>query len=145
MGSERMQDFRKCGYQFPYRQGVAINLAPADLRKEGSAFDLPMALELAGCQGQFFRKTLDKIIFLGELSHDGGSEVGAWGRRDGARRCWPSGFQRFCRLCRSKRRSGQRAFITWRERFEGSQGLIGTRPFRSPHHKLQRLGIEECP
>jgi len=43
-----------------------MNLAPADLRKEGSAFDLPMALELAGCQGQFFGRELDKIIFLGE-------------------------------------------------------------------------------
>jgi magnesium chelatase family protein len=40
---------RNCGYEFPYGQGVTINLAPADLRKEGSAFDLPMALGLAGC------------------------------------------------------------------------------------------------
>ena len=54
VGSQRMQGFRKCGYQFPDGPGVAINLAPADLRKEGSAFDLLMALELAGCQGQFF-------------------------------------------------------------------------------------------
>jgi len=47
---------------------VTINLAPADLRKEGSAFDLPMALGLAGCQGQFFGKVLDQMMFLGELS-----------------------------------------------------------------------------
>jgi len=50
----------------PCGQRLAMNLAPADLRKEGSAFDLPMALELAGCQGQFFGRELDKIIFLGE-------------------------------------------------------------------------------
>jgi len=50
---------------------VTINLAPADLRKEGSAFDLPMALGLAGCQGQFFGKALDQMMFLGELSLDG--------------------------------------------------------------------------
>ena len=42
---------RNCGYEFPYGQGVTINLAPADVRKEGSGFDLPMALGLVGCQG----------------------------------------------------------------------------------------------
>ena len=62
---------RNCGFEFPYGQGVTINLAPADLRKEGSAFDLPMALGLAGCQGQFFGKVLDGMMFLGELSLDG--------------------------------------------------------------------------
>src|ERR1700682_2268683 len=62
---------RNCGYEFPYGQGVTINLAPADVRKEGSGFDLPMALGLVGCQGQFFGKQLDKMMFLGELSLDG--------------------------------------------------------------------------
>src|SRR5262249_28055715 len=53
---QRMKSaLKNCGIEFPYGQGVTINLAPADLRKEGSAFDLPMALGLAGCQGQFFR------------------------------------------------------------------------------------------
>src|SRR5260370_36600716 len=58
---------RNCGYEFPYGQGVTINLAPADVRKEGSGFDLPMALGLVGCQGQFFGKQLDKMMFLGAL------------------------------------------------------------------------------
>src|SRR5260370_36575354 len=62
---------RNCGYEFPYGQGVTINLAPADLGKEGSGFDLPMALGLGGGQGQFFGKQLDKMMFLGELSLDG--------------------------------------------------------------------------
>jgi magnesium chelatase family protein len=93
VGSARMQDFnvvglpdnavkesreriksalRNCGFEFPYGQGVTINLAPADVRKEGSGFDLPMALGLAGCMGQFFGKPLDQCMFLGELSLDGG-------------------------------------------------------------------------
>jgi magnesium chelatase family protein len=62
---------RNCGFEFPYGQGVTINLAPADVRKEGSGFDLPMALGLVGCLGGFFGKTIDKTLFLGELSLDG--------------------------------------------------------------------------
>src|ERR1700678_309184 len=63
---------RNCGFDFPATHFVTINLAPADIRKEGSALDLPMALGLAGCQGTFFGKILDSHVFLGELSLDGG-------------------------------------------------------------------------
>src|SRR5579863_8434587 len=47
---------KNCGFEFPYGQGVTINLAPADIRKDGSAFDLPMALGLTGCIGQIERR-----------------------------------------------------------------------------------------
>jgi magnesium chelatase family protein len=63
---------KNCGYDFPAPHGVTINLAPADVRKEGSGFDLPMALGILGCLGTFFGKPLDRMIFLGELSLDGG-------------------------------------------------------------------------
>ena len=63
---------RNCGFDFPAPQAVTVNLAPADIRKEGSAFDLPMALGILGCQGTFFGKVLDGFVFLGELSLDGG-------------------------------------------------------------------------
>jgi len=63
---------KNCGFDFPSPLGVTVNLAPADIRKEGSAFDLPMALGILGCQGVFFGKALDKFVFLGELSLDGG-------------------------------------------------------------------------
>jgi magnesium chelatase family protein len=63
---------KNCGFDFPSPQGVTINLAPADLRKEGSVFDLPMALGILGCQGSFFGKRLNEFVFLGELSLDGG-------------------------------------------------------------------------
>lgn len=62
---------RNCGFDFPSSQAVTVNLAPADIRKEGSAFDLPMALGLLGCQGTFFGKVLDSHVFIGELSLDG--------------------------------------------------------------------------
>ena len=48
-----------------------MNLAPADIRKEGSAFDLPMALGLLGCEGSLFRQDAEEYVFLGELSLDG--------------------------------------------------------------------------
>jgi len=63
---------KNCGFDFPAPQSVTINLAPADIRKEGSAFDLPMALGILGCQGTFFGKVLDGFVFMGELSLDGG-------------------------------------------------------------------------
>jgi len=63
---------RNCGFDFPLQHAVTINLAPADIRKEGSAFDLPMALGVMGCQGAFFGKIPDSYVFLGELSLDGG-------------------------------------------------------------------------
>lgn len=57
-----------CGFDFPSTQAVTVNLASADIRKEGSAVDLPMALGLLGCQGTFFGKILDSHVLLGELS-----------------------------------------------------------------------------
>jgi magnesium chelatase family protein len=63
---------KNCGFDFPAGYNVTVNLAPADIRKEGSAFDLPMALGLLGCQGTFFGKILNSHVFLGELSLDGG-------------------------------------------------------------------------
>jgi len=63
---------KNCGFDFPAPHGVTVNLAPADVRKEGSAFDLPMALGILGCMGTFFGKPLNSCLFLGELSLDGG-------------------------------------------------------------------------
>src|SRR3990172_13260511 len=62
---------KNCGFDFPSPHNVTVNLAPADIRKEGSAFDLPMALGVLGCQQTFFGKTLESYVFLGELSLDG--------------------------------------------------------------------------
>jgi magnesium chelatase family protein len=62
---------KNCGFDFPSPQSVTINLAPADIRKEGSSFDLPMALGLLGSQGLFHGKILNSHVFLGELSLDG--------------------------------------------------------------------------
>src|SRR4051812_27692351 len=56
------------GFGYP-NQAVTVNLAPAHVRKEGSGFDLPMALAILGAMGTC--KGLDNHISIGELSLDG--------------------------------------------------------------------------
>ena len=58
------------GYFMP-RQKIIVNLAPADLKKEGSSYDLPIALSILTGSGQLGTKELDKYMILGELSLDG--------------------------------------------------------------------------
>jgi predicted ATPase with chaperone activity len=53
---------KNCGFSFPYGQGATINLWLADIRNEGSAFELPMALGLIGCMRQFFGKPRNKVM-----------------------------------------------------------------------------------
>ncbi|MGF1534368.1 MAG: YifB family Mg chelatase-like AAA ATPase [Bernardetiaceae bacterium] len=58
------------GYRVP-RQKVVVNLAPADVRKEGSAYDLPIALAMLHASDQMRTEVLDQYVILGELSLDG--------------------------------------------------------------------------
>lgn len=58
------------GYKMP-RQKVVVNLAPADIRKEGSAYDLPIALCVLKATDQMFSAELERYVIMGELSLDG--------------------------------------------------------------------------
>jgi len=58
------------GYRIPGRK-ITLNLAPADLRKEGSAYDLTLALGILTASGQIKSDNLEKYIIMGELSLDG--------------------------------------------------------------------------
>jgi len=62
---------KNCGYDIPPTQ-ITINLAPADIKKEGSGFDLPMALGIVGAYGSLTKKEIPDCLFVGELSLDGG-------------------------------------------------------------------------
>jgi magnesium chelatase family protein len=62
---------KNAGYIVPSRR-VTINLAPADLRKEGSALDLPMALGILAASEQIEPSLLEGVMVLGELALDGG-------------------------------------------------------------------------
>lgn len=57
-----------CGFTFPQKK-ITINLAPADLPKEGSAYDLPIAVGILEANGDI--RTADSGLFFGELSLDG--------------------------------------------------------------------------
>ena len=58
------------GFKSPYG-GLTINLSPADLRKEGSGFDLPMAIGILGADGNVDCSHLEEYMLIGELGLDG--------------------------------------------------------------------------
>lgn len=58
------------GYKFPVAD-ITINMAPADLRKEGSGYDLPLAIGILAANGKIKTEQLDRYMIMGELGLDG--------------------------------------------------------------------------
>ena len=58
------------GYRFP-RQQVIVNMSPADIRKEGSSYDLPLAMGIMAANNQICSEKLSQYLIMGELSLDG--------------------------------------------------------------------------
>ncbi len=82
---------RNSGFAFPAHK-ITVNLAPADVRKAGASFDLPIALGVLAAQGIIERRDISDLILLGELSLDGSVHpargvlpIAAAARRAGAR------------------------------------------------------------
>ncbi|NCC99420.1 MAG: ATP-binding protein [Bacteroidia bacterium] len=65
-----MSAFGHKGYKFP-RQQVIINMSPADIRKAGSSYDLPIAMGILAASGELSEKLLSEYVIMGELSLDG--------------------------------------------------------------------------
>jgi len=61
---------RELGFEMP-RQKVVVNLAPADIRKEGSAYDLPIALGVLKASGQFDSPDIEDYVIMGEITLEG--------------------------------------------------------------------------
>ncbi len=61
---------KNSGLKFPV-QRITVNLAPANLRKEGSGFDLPIAAGILGCLGALKTEKISDTLIIGELSLDG--------------------------------------------------------------------------
>ena len=70
-GSVRIRGaLENSGFKFPLRR-ITVNLAPADLRKDGAAFDVPIAMGILSGAGLLPAETLDNALFVGELALDG--------------------------------------------------------------------------
>src|SRR5205814_9761884 len=80
---------RNSGFEFPPHK-ITVNLAPADVRKAGASFDLPIALGVLAASGVVQRRHIADLVLLGELSLDGSIHgtrgvlpIAAAARRDG--------------------------------------------------------------
>ena len=62
--------FKECGFEFP-RAHLTVNLAPSELKKTGTGFDLPIAVAILACTGQIPTRALDECLFAGELALTG--------------------------------------------------------------------------
>ncbi|HPG74493.1 MAG TPA: magnesium chelatase domain-containing protein, partial [Bacteroidales bacterium] len=62
--------FTNNGYSWPAKK-IVINMAPADVRKEGSAYDLPLAIGILAASQQIASNDIEKYMIMGELSLDG--------------------------------------------------------------------------
>jgi magnesium chelatase family protein len=62
---------KNIGFHMPRGREITVNLAPADLRKEGTAYDLPIALGILGASGQMDTARFADLVVMGELSLDG--------------------------------------------------------------------------
>lgn len=70
-GRERVNSaVNNAGFDFPLRR-ITVNLAPADIRKDGSALDLPIALGILAASGQIDGSRLEGVVALGELGLEG--------------------------------------------------------------------------
>jgi len=62
--------FTNSAYKFPKKE-ITINMAPADIRKEGSAYDLTIAVGILSASEQIISEEIDRYVIMGELSLDG--------------------------------------------------------------------------
>ena len=65
---------RNSGFDFPQHR-IIVNLAPADVRKAGASFDLPIALGVLAASGVIQQRDVKDVLILGELSLDGGIQA----------------------------------------------------------------------
>ena len=111
---------KNMGISLPPKR-ITINLSPADVRKEGSRFDLPIAAGVLMTLGRIPPGSLRKTMVLGELGLDGHvQEISGSGEGAGA---WMHNASCSGRKCRG-RGSGRRASRRWNPEFTGAFELL---------------------
>ena len=124
---------RSAGFEIP-RSGITVNLAPGDIRKTGSGFDLPIAIAVLAADGQIPRDNLDRCLIAGELGLLMIGSPGS-GKTMLARRM--TGI-----LPELSLEDQQEALCIHSVLGENIDGLLaGHRPFRSPHHSISTAGL----
>jgi len=95
---------KNTGFDFPLKQ-VVVNLAPADIKKEGSAFDLPIAVGMLIAEGILTQEMVNGYLIVGELALDDGQASA--GRSFDGGLCKESGFRGMVmrRITRRRQRS----------------------------------------
>src|SRR5256886_1783919 len=107
------------GYTFPLKR-ITVNLAPADIRKDGSAFDLPIALGILAATEQISKQRLGSVAVLGELGLEGAIRP--------VRGALP--------VALAARLAGIESLMLPR-----AEALVARRPFRAPHHTISDAGL----
>ena len=111
---------KNMGISLPPKR-ITINLSPADVRKEGSRFDLPIAAGVLMTLGRIPPRSLRKTMVLGELGLDGHQRcISGSGEGAGA---WMHNASCSSRKCRG-RGSGRRASRRWNPEFTGAFELL---------------------
>jgi len=126
------------GYKVPGKK-ITINMAPADLRKEGSAYDLPIALGILAASGQIKSELLSQYLIMGELSLDGGLQAvkGALPIAINARE---EGFKGLI----MPRENAREAAIVKELEVYGVDGLDEVIQFFNEGHSLERFEVDTC-
>ena len=117
------------GYTFPLKR-ITVNLAPADIRKDGSAFDLPIAVGILAATEQISAERLGRVAVLGELGLEGAIRP--------VRGALP--------VALAARTAGLEALETTKIHSVAGvlpvgESLVARRPFRAPHHTISDAGL----
>jgi magnesium chelatase family protein len=152
---------RNNGFGAPY-QRIVINLGPADVKKEGSSFDLPMAIGILGGYGLLAKQDVSDYLMIGELTLDGKlREVrGQYHAKRAIEVAMAGGHNMLLvgppgagKTMLAKRIPTILPPMTFEESLETTRihsvtgllpsetGLIAARPFRSPHHTISDAGL----